>query len=73
METNNQQSNPNLFTQDGRPITAAMIVEWLQTDQVAMSLLQGYLAACKSGRVAHQGLKIAPFSSAGHTSNNDFA
>ena len=49
METNNQDLNNNLLTQDGRPINTATILEWLQADQVAASLLQGYLAARKLG------------------------
>lgn len=63
----------NLFTQDGRPVSAAMLIEWLQAAQVAMSLLKGYLAAGKVGRIASPGLKIAPIPSMGHRNNNDFA
>lgn len=65
MGTSDQDLNYSLLTQDGRPISAAMIVEWLQADQVAMSLLQGYLAAYKLGLVAPESHKKAPFSSMG--------
>jgi len=40
-----------------------MILEWLRADQVAASLLQGYLAACKLGVEGPQGLKNGDFSS----------
>ena len=62
METNNQDLNNNLLTQDGRPINTATILEWLQADQVAASLLQGYLAACKLGVECPQGRKNGDFS-----------
>jgi hypothetical protein len=62
METNNQDLNNNLLTQDGRPINTATILEWLQADQVAASLLQGYLAARKLGVECPQGRKNGDFS-----------
>ena len=49
MQVNDQDLNNNLITQGGEPISAAMILEWLKADQVAASLLQGYLAARKLG------------------------
>ena len=39
-----------------------MILEWLQVDQVAASLLQGYLAARKLGVECPQGRKNGGFS-----------
>lgn len=63
METNNQQSTGNLFTQDGQLISAIMILEWLQADQVARSLLQGYLSARKLGVEFPQGQKNGDYSS----------
>ena len=62
METNNQDLNNNLLTQDGRPINTATILEWLQADQVAAALLQGYLAARKLGVECPQGRKNGDFS-----------
>ncbi len=63
----------NLIMKDGQLITAAMLIKWLETDQVAMSLFEGYLAAYKAGLIAHQGAKNAPYSSFKHKPNNDFA
>ncbi len=57
-----QTDKPNQFTQDELPASPAVIMEWLKIDQVAMSLLQGYLAARKSGFIAHQNQKKALFS-----------
>ena len=54
--------NNDLFTQDGQPVSAAMLTEWLQADQVARSLLQGYLAARKLGVECPQGRKNGGFS-----------
>jgi hypothetical protein len=62
MSANNQDLNNNLLTQDGRPINTATILEWLQADQVAASLLQGYLAARKLGVECPQGRKNGDFS-----------
>ena len=62
MGTNDQDLNNNLLTQDGRPINTATILEWLQADQVAASLLQGYLAARKLGVECPQGRKNGDFS-----------
>jgi hypothetical protein len=39
-----------------------MILEWLRADQVAASLLQGYLAARKLGVECPQGRKNGDFS-----------
>ena len=39
-----------------------MILEWLKADQVAASLLQGYLAARKQGVECPQGRKNDDFS-----------
>ena len=54
--------NNDLFTQDGQPVSAAMLTEWLQADQVARSLLQGYLAARKLGVEVPQGRKNGDYS-----------
>lgn len=62
MSANNQDLNYSLLTQGGEPISAAMILEWLRADQVAASLLQGYLAACKLGVEGPQGLKNGDYS-----------
>jgi len=62
METNNQDLNYSLLTQGGDPISAAMLIEWLQADQVAASLLQGYLAARKLGVECPQGRKNGDYS-----------
>jgi hypothetical protein len=39
-----------------------MLIEWLQADQVAASLLQGYLAARKLGVECPQGRKNGDYS-----------
>jgi len=57
-----QTDKPNQFTQGELPASPAVIMEWLKIDQVAMSLLQGYLAACKSGLIRSQSQKNALFS-----------
>ena len=62
MSANNQDLNYSLLTQGGDPISAAMLIEWLQADQVAASLLQGYLAARKLGVECPQGRKNGDYS-----------
>lgn len=62
MSTNNQDLNYSLLTQGGEPVSAAMILEWLRADQVAASLLQGYLAARKLGLECPQGRKNGDYS-----------
>ena len=62
MAANNQDLNYSLLTQGGEPISAAMILEWLRADQVAASLLQGYLAACKLGVEGPQRRKNGDYS-----------
>lgn len=57
-----QTDKPKQFTQGELPTSPAVIMEWLKTDQVAMSLLQGYLAARKSGYIARESQKNALFS-----------
>jgi hypothetical protein len=72
MSANSQDLNNSLLTQGGHPISAAMIVEWLQADQVAMSLLQGYLAAGKLGLITPESQKNAPFSRLGLKIKDDY-
>ena len=67
MAANNQDLNYSLLTQGGEPISAAMILEWLQADQVAAALLQGYLAACKLGLEGPQRRKNGDYSGLGIT------
>ncbi len=62
MNANNQDLNYSLLTQGGEPVSAAMILEWLRADQVAASLLQGYLAACKLGLEGPQRRKYGDYS-----------
>ena len=54
--------NSDLFTQGGEPVSAATLREWLQADQVAAALLQGYLAARKLGLECPQGRKNGDYS-----------
>lgn len=62
MSANNQDLNYSLLPQGGEPVSAAMILEWLRADQVAASLLQGYLAARKLGVECPQGRKNGDYS-----------
>lgn len=62
MNANNQDLNYSLLTQGGEPVSAAMILEWLRADQVAASLLQGYLAYSKRGVECPQGRKNGDYS-----------
>lgn len=57
-----QTDKPNQVTQGELPASPAVITDWLKTDQVAMSLLQGYLVARKSGLIRSQSQKNALFS-----------
>ena len=63
----------NLSNQAGYQISAAIVMDWISQDQAAMALLQRYLAAHNSERVAPESQKTAPFLLMGHKSNNDFA
>lgn len=66
METSNPAGSPAIYSlpslEGEGPITAALVAEWLQADQVAASLLQGYLAARKLGVECPQGRKNGDYS-----------
>lgn len=54
--------NNDLFIQGGIPVSAAVVVEWLQFDKAAIALLLGYLAARKLGVECPQGRKNGDYS-----------
>ena len=62
MSDNDQDLNKRIFTLEGSPISAAILTEWLGADQVARSLLQGYLAHSKRGVECPQGRKNGDYS-----------